>query len=873
MYSAKPLGINIKDNDYDVSDGFLRESINMQWRDSAFRPVPERLISEIDTTGYSGIILHKVSDENQINVLGFKDDAPNKDVLYWFGTITDGVYASITPVTAWITRTSGMSFTILNGLIYFMGDGSETAEQYYHRIQFIESTGIYEYKNMYAWKALIPFYPFQSNIEMVAPKNTVNVFSQCGVILIRCAIVLKSGEIVLHSPIYPFLLFGLNRDDATIVKGSTIENIHCLINMDLSYIDSSLLNQEISAINFYATTPFYESSLTTNYSGSYDSATLLTSETITGQLQIKAQEPFYLIKTIQTPAASTEKILLSVGQMDIDITFTSVTTSKIDISTIAAGEIMPVDNFSYHYVYGEITSNNGRIIINKPTTVLSGGHIRSLATEAVASDVGFRISTEDGNLSGIAYVIDKALKFNDGGWGTQVRPRGILSYPDGRATFVGGSTVADGVLRLFKTKNNELHNMACAFNISSAGFSSFSFAIDGANVEALTDYNCFIIYSGYDEVTATNQPIVQAKYNSLNRVQFSEAGEFSVWPAINSYRIGEGKIMAIGANSVNPADTLTVAPLIAGTSDGVYTFNYDQSGNTLGYFTKTASTPYISKETLQIGDQLLFISDKGLMAFNGGEPKSLTEDFFPDQGNGNFPSNETVFPNYNLITTRYFGGTGNPYTISDIVEYLKDALLAYDSRRGVIWCSNPNKTYSLTYDVKNGTWGINTLVFNERIELFSIITTDEGDIYSRYLVKKSGEDNLLILSGEDSTKEVEWHILTRPIKLQNPDAYKRIDRVISRCELFRKNTGTGYFVFGLWGKQDANKNKENIPIIAIDDISSGSFPSNVRQDIPIGSQKGKYKFITILQGGKSLPESSIDRFDIEAYLVDEKQLR
>lgn len=168
---------------------------------------------------------------------------------------------------------------------------------------------------------------------------------------------------------------------------------------------------------------------------------------------------------------------------------------------------------------------------------------------------------------------------------------------------------------------------------------------------------------------------------------------------------------------------------------------------------------------------------------------------------------------------------------------------------------------------------MNTLVFNEKIELFSNIITGSTDIYSRYLVKKSGENNLIVLSGEDTTKEVIFHLLTRPIKMQNPDWYKKIGKVISRCEYFRKNTGTGYFTFGMWGKQDANKNKVNIPLAAIYDITDESFPGDVRQDIPIGTRKGKYKFITILQGGKALPNSSISRFDIEAYLVDEKQLR
>ena len=702
----------------------------------------------------------------------------------------------------------------------------------------------------------------------------VSVFSQCGVIIIRFAAVLKSGEIVLHSPIYAFGLYGLNRGEGTITKGTIIQNIHTLVNMDLAYADDSLFAQEISAINIYASTPYYENILTIDYTAETNIAELVTTETIIGQLTIKSQEPFYLIKSIQKPTStgSTEKILLTIDQMDIDITFTSITYSKIDIQTVAAGEIMPVDNFSYHSIYGQLTSNNGRIIINKPTTVLSAGHIRSLATESVASDVGFRIETEDGKLSGIAYAIDKALGFP----GAVTLSRGILSYPDGRATMVGGSAAADGAISLYKTSRNELHNMACAFNIYGAGFDNVTFVVSGTDVKSSSNYNIYINYSTADETTAVNQPIISAKYNSENRIQFSQSGEFSVFPAINSYRIGEGKIMAVGSNSVNPADTLTVAPLVVGTSDGIYTINLDPSGNNLvASITKVASIPYISKETLQIDDQLLFISDKGLMAFNGGEPVSLTDPYFPDNGNGSFPANDTILPNYNTITTRYFGGTGNPYSLDDIVDYLKGALLAYDSRRETIWCSNPNKTYSLIYGLKTRLWGMSTFVFSERIELFSSITLSGNSVYSRYLVQKPGVGYLAVLSSEDLTTEVFFHILTRPLKMQNPDSYKKIGKIISRCEYFRNNTTTktGYFTFGLWGKQDANKNKVNIPLMAISDISDANFPDNVRQDIPIGSQKGKYKFVTILQGGLALPNSNISRFDIEAYLVDKKQLR
>ncbi|WP_372647751.1 hypothetical protein [Draconibacterium sp.] len=892
MYTVKPIGINIKDSESEVKDGFLRESINLQWREGAFRPVPERLLSAINVTEYTNIILHKVSDEDQVNVLGFRLQNPTflaydlagdlggvpitNGNLEWFGKIADGEYTPITPVDLGITRTDGMSFTILNGLIYFMGDGSSTAEQYYTRLQFNINSEAYESKDMYAWKSLIPFYPFQAQIAVKAPMlgtTPLLVFSQCGVIAIRYTLVLNSGEEVLHSPIYGFILYGLNRGDATINKDTAVRNIHAFINMDFSFADTSLLADEISAINIYASTPYYESKLTEDYTASVN-AHLTDESTIKGEFQKKAEEPFYLIKTIEKP--TNEKILLTVGQMDSDINYTE-TVSSVNIDTIAAGEVMPVDNFSYHKLYGKITSYNGRLIIDKPTTVLSGGHIRALATIDASSDQGFKIDTEDGILNGVSSRIDKAVEFDDLAslW---TRTRGLLSYPDGRANYIGANDAINNALRLFKSRRNKSHNMACVFNMKYASFDLISQSNDGTDFTTLTNYNLYITYEDYDILTGINQPLITAKYTSENRNQFSEVGEFSVWPAKNSYRIGEGKIVSTGTNNVNSTNTDLLAPLYIGTTEGLYTVNFDQTGqNLVNSITRLAKVPFVSDEVLEVSGAIVFVSDKGLMLFGNGELVNLTKDFFPDQGNGNFPDLNTILPNYTTLTAPYFGINGNPYTLNDIVAYLKGAKMAYDARRNTIWCSNPEKNFSLIYSFDNRMWGISTLVFSEKTELNGFINDESGSttIYTRFLVRQKSDyqNKLLILSGEDMDKEVQIHLLTRPIKLNYPDNYKKLRRLIARCELYRDEAATGYFTYGVWGKQDHNRKKTYIPIAAYYDGRSVVFPNNVRQDIPIGRQKGKYKDITILIGGQVLPDSSIKGFEFDALLVDDKIMR
>lgn len=887
MYRVKLKGTDIKHSDREVQDGFLQQCINMQWRDESFKPIPERLVSDIDVQNYAEIIFHKVGDEDKINVLGFRKSINGNSfflvfdlaeylaggtsegsVLEWFGTITNGVFQSRTAVQIPIVKTSGMSFTILNGLIYFMGDGSTQSERYYYRVQFNESTSLYEVKNMYAWKSLVPFYPFQNNVELSFKKKGYNAYSRCGMILVRFSLVLNSGEEVLHSPVYGYILNGINTSDTQIKKDDLVTNIHTLINLNFSFADENLYKDEIAAINIYATTPFYEDKFPVDLSNKFAPVYIMSDETVKAQFQIKSEENFYLIKTIDKP--SEEKILLTVGRFDPLISIPG-TYSRIDISSIAAGEIMPVDNFSYHKLYGKITSYNGRLIVKRPVTVLSGGHIRALAKENSEQNQTYRIETEDGVISGIPEITDKALGLTTvmGGLITQVHSRGLLSYPDTRASHAG--FVPDGIIAryLYKLRANKAHNLSCAFNIS-ATESSVWITESGADIKLTSNYCIEVIYSTDGAVMLIPESDSD-KYSSENRIQFSQTGEFSVWPAINSYRIGEGKIMGVGNNSLNPGNAEVIAPLIVGTSEGTYTINLDPMGNNfISSITKTANVPYISEETLQIEGYLLFVSDKGLMAIQNGDIVNLTKDFFPDQGNGDFPEMESVFEGYNLLTADFMPGVS--YNPDDVVRYMKGALLAYDGRRDNIWCSNPAYNYSMVFNVPTKLWSFSTIVFSKKVEYFALSDSSEGDIYTRFMLIDKTGTKLYLLSGEDKTKEVDILIFTRPIKFDYPDNYKEISRMSVRTVLVRDTTD-GYLALGLWGKQDLNKYKKSIPIAAKKDNREEVFPLNVRQDIPVSVRKGKYKSVNVLVAGKVLPDSYIASLDFEVGVVDEKRMR
>lgn len=890
MYSVKPIGLNLKDNDRDVPDGSLLESINMQWRDGAFKPIPERIISEINASGYTNIILHKVGDENTINVLGFNSTPGSAtflaydlaeylggrviggNILEWFGTITNGVYATKTITQVNFVKTPGMSFTILNGLTYFMGDGSSEEEQYFVKLEFDDATQSYNLYDMYAWKDLIPSYNFQGPITCTLLKKTYNALAAIGVIGVRFALVLKSGEVVLPTPVYAFNIYALNTSDSTIALNSAYTNIHTVINLDLDFSDTDLFKNEISAINVYASIPNYHPEI--DFDANHTFVTTKRNYQLEGIISDQAESPFYLIKTLDN--TTTKKIVLYADGFDWNIDFAFGTDFfRIDMSTIAAGEIMPVDNFTYHRIFGKIGSYNGRLDVIRPTTVLSGGHVRALAISDGDSTQGYSILTEDGSFSKKLSVINKYV-----GLGVSLgtfKTRGILSYPDYRATAVGLHELAFNKIYFFKCRKNASHNLSCNFNFTvSDNYDQANIDTDPGNpLRSLCtiNYDAFFEYVDSDNDTTTDLIASTAKYTSENRVQFSQIGEFKVWPAINSYRIGEGRVVNMGTGSVNPTESQVISPIIIGTSDGVYTVNLDPMGNNfIASITKTKNIPFISEEILEIDNNILFISDQGLMVFSNGDIQNLTIDFFPPQGNGDYPPRDNIFQDYDTLTTDFFGSGGNPYELDDIVTYLRGAIMAYDGRRRNIWVSNPAYNFSLVYNLDMRQWGMSTLVFSEKQEVFSIVNTAQGDIYTRYMVKKAGSNNLLILSGEDLTTEVFYHVLTRPIKFQNTDDYKVLPRMISRTLLIR-DTEDGYFSIGLWGQQEVNKYKKSIALALKKDSRTAVYPENMRYHLPVDCRKGKYKAITVLQAGKALPESYISSFDFDIYLVDNTKMR
>lgn len=836
MYELQPKGLNIKDNDRNVPDGFLQESINLQWKDGSYKPIPSLLDSGITNTLTSNkIILHKVSDEDVVNVLAIFPGSG----LKWMGYIENGVYNAIAPTTVSgfpiVTDFDSLSFTILNGIIYFMS----VTQEFYYSVEFDETivaSGIYIARDMYEWKGNYPLFK-SGTFGGLIPTGYSAFF--CGMLLMRYTFVLDTGEEVLHSPIYPYKVQAAVPTGAS--SGDTLSNIHTVILLSLSFGVS--ISDRIVGLNVYTTT--------IKSMSKYGSA--LVSSEIPGKIKSMISDNMYLVASLDINdviSPNFSAIMITVG----DFILNPFTGIIVDSNTLPSGKSIPIDNFTHHKLFGRITSSNGRLVISSPKVKMTNGYLLSCCREQAAGGWStlknnFTAKTEDGLVYG-SYESQSSFDADSSVF------RGVVSYPDYRATVVSLQTTgtSSGFYKYYLNPKPSI-NMSTNFDITSI----------------LTISDLYNIHMNYSVLSAWIES-GDSQYTSNNRIQFSEFGEFSVWPVLNSYRVGEGKIVFVGSNSIDPSNTDYISPLLIGTSDGVYTANFDPTGvNLIQSITKAANLPALSDKNILIDQNLIYVSDKGLIVVNNGKVINITEEYFPEFGNGNFPDNNTVYPNYTLLTPYPSPDlSGDDFQITDIIDYMKGALFAYDGRRNNVWCSNPTESFSLIYNLKSRQWTMCTTVFDEVIDFGGLIDTANGEIYSRYLVVVDGI--VRILSSENLTSKVYTHLLTRPIKMQSPEQYKKIQSLFSRCELYRDDAN-GYFTFGIWGKQDLNKDKVNIPLAAYVDDTSNSFPGNIRQNIPVGNMKGKYKSITILQGGYVLPNSSIDNYEIIAIAVENNKIR
>jgi hypothetical protein len=229
-------------------------------------------------------------------------------------------------------------------------------------------------------------------------------------------------------------------------------------------------------------------------------------------------------------------------------------------------------------------------------------------------------------------------------------------------------------------------------------------------------------------------------------------------------------------------------PLYAFTTEGIWALEVTSTGS---YSSKQPITRDIcinADSITQIDSSVLFATDRGIMEIAGSTSTCISDVI----DNIYTILDDTTLPNIAAIA-KHAAVDLEDITLTKFRSYIRECGLVYDYVNQRIIVYNPSYTYAYVYSLKSKAWS--TMHSDIAYHLNSY---PESLAVTRY-VEGSEEDTVGIidLSATDSSTAKFGLIITRPFKLDLPDVYKTIRRLMQRG-VFR----TGRVQQVLYGSND-----------------------------------------------------------------------
>ena len=230
-------------------------------------------------------------------------------------------------------------------------------------------------------------------------------------------------------------------------------------------------------------------------------------------------------------------------------------------------------------------------------------------------------------------------------------------------------------------------------------------------------------------------------------------------------------------------------PLYAFTDEGIFAMQVDAMGNIVSIAPSSRDVCMDATTILPITDAVVFVSNRGVMLVQGNETVSLS----PHMNGKHYTingSSETIIKGQNIYS-HLVDSVKDP---TPFMSFIKSCTIAYDYAGERLIFINPSVNYQYVYSLKNQTWhkthyGKNFVRPVNSYPSCELMAIEDGTtkIY-----------NLSTILDESLEKKTERAVIaTRPLDLDEPDAYKTVTDVRVRGS-FRK----GSVKFILQGSDD-----------------------------------------------------------------------
>ena len=268
--------------------------------------------------------------------------------------------------------------------------------------------------------------------------------------------------------------------------------------------------------------------------------------------------------------------------------------------------------------------------------------------------------------------------------------------------------------------------------------------------------------------TGTLPTISTAPINEENKLYTSNVNNPFYFEPDNIKTIGYGKILGIcsAAKAMSPSQ-FGQFPLYAFTDEGVWALEVAATGSFKPSQPFTRDVCVNPKSITQLDSTVLFATDRGIMMVSGSQSLCISDSICTA-----VPFSVQSLPKGDVLLL-LAGMQPAQFRYMEFLDFVRDCRICYDYVHQRVIIYNPDCRYAYLYSLDSKQWGImpSNIIGNPNAYPDALVITDDNKVVN--------------YSKPDDAGDVALLFITRPIKLDYPDALKTVDTIIQRG-YFRK---------------------------------------------------------------------------------------
>ena len=260
-------------------------------------------------------------------------------------------------------------------------------------------------------------------------------------------------------------------------------------------------------------------------------------------------------------------------------------------------------------------------------------------------------------------------------------------------------------------------------------------------------------------------------YSMPNTIYTSETDNPFLFPVTGINSVGDGRIIGVSAAVKALSEgQFGQFPLYAFTTEGVWALQVGTNGAYTAIQPVTRDVCIYDKSICQIDSSVLFATARGIMEIQGSDSVCISEELNKRSSLSlkSLPFLDALFDNKEQYDKMI--GTDDDSVTYNFKQYVKEAQIIYDYKRQRVIVFNAQYKYAYVFSLRSKTWSIMACNYIYNVNSYPDALVVDSD---NSLLNVSGND-------EDSSEETTHKptfVLTRPFKLDNPNAFKYVDAV------------------------------------------------------------------------------------------------